>query len=291
MMGPVDQLDQWDQVDWWWDQLINRWLTSWSDYFVTGFGWNGTSDLGVDWLPETKKMFLKTKRMNVPNFRFKEFKYRNSREEVLPSDMGSKMRVVIASRGSGLPTDATDVRLFPGVHLRREEWFFVFPSFATVTRFLHHPIIICYGLPWDGPSDSNFWRTSYDSARTRNSYDKKNTSSVFVFVTSDQKPSAHATDLSPGSRVLCHVPLPIALDGELEAALVADERFHPPVRSHVLLQQSFAQVRLWEKCENIRSQHDSIKLWHLIGGAGMNGRNGLTGELLAPGGCFDVGWS
>ena len=41
--------------------------------------------------------------------------------------MGSKMRVVIASRGSGLPTDATDVRLFPGVHLRREEWFFVFP--------------------------------------------------------------------------------------------------------------------------------------------------------------------
>ena len=59
--------------------------------------------------------------MNVPNFRFKEFKYRNSREEVLPSDMGSKMRVVIASRGSGLPTDATDVRLFPGVHLRREE--------------------------------------------------------------------------------------------------------------------------------------------------------------------------
>ena len=58
-----------------------------------------------------------------------------------------------------------------------EEWFFVFPSFATVTRFLHHPIIICYGLPWDGPSDSNFSRTSYDSARTRNSYDKKNTSS------------------------------------------------------------------------------------------------------------------
>ena len=51
-----------------------------------------------------------------------KFKYRNSREEVLiPSDMGSKMRVVIASRGRGLPTDATDVRLFPGVHLKREE--------------------------------------------------------------------------------------------------------------------------------------------------------------------------
>ena len=47
MVGPVDQLDQWDQ-------LINWWLNSWSDYFVTGFGWNGTSDLGVDRLPETK---------------------------------------------------------------------------------------------------------------------------------------------------------------------------------------------------------------------------------------------
>ena len=57
--------------------------------------------------------------MNVPYFLGgTKFKYRNSREEVLPSDMGSKMRVVIASRGSGLPTDATDVRLFPGVHLR-----------------------------------------------------------------------------------------------------------------------------------------------------------------------------
>ena len=43
MVGPVDQ-------------LINRWLTSWSDYFVTGFGWNGTSDLGVDRLPETKNV-------------------------------------------------------------------------------------------------------------------------------------------------------------------------------------------------------------------------------------------
>ena len=105
-MGPVDQ-------------LINRWLTSWSDYFVTGFGWNGTSDLRVDRLPETKIIVKKQKRMNVPYFLDgTKFKYRNSREEVLPSDMGSKMRVVIASRGRGLPTDATDVRLFPGVHLR-----------------------------------------------------------------------------------------------------------------------------------------------------------------------------
>ena len=55
MVGPVDQ-------------LINRWLNSWSDYFVTGFGWNGTSDLGVDRLPETKKMFKKQKIMNVPYF-------------------------------------------------------------------------------------------------------------------------------------------------------------------------------------------------------------------------------
>ena len=66
-------------------------------------------------------------------------------------------------------------------------------------------------------------------------------------VTSDQKPSAHATDLSPGSRVLCHVPLPIALDGELESALVANKRFHSAVRAHVLLKEGFAKVRLGEK--------------------------------------------
>jgi len=52
---------------------------------VTGFGWNGTSDLRVD---------------------------------RLPGDMGSKMRVVIASSGSRLPTDAADVRLFASVHLQ-----------------------------------------------------------------------------------------------------------------------------------------------------------------------------
>jgi len=52
---------------------------------VTGFGWNATSDLRVD---------------------------------RLPGDMGPKMRVVIASSGSRLPTDATDVGLFPSVYLQ-----------------------------------------------------------------------------------------------------------------------------------------------------------------------------
>lgn len=52
---------------------------------VTGFGWNGTSDLRVD---------------------------------RLPSDMGPKMRVVIASSGRSFPTDAADVGLFTSVHLQ-----------------------------------------------------------------------------------------------------------------------------------------------------------------------------
>ena len=38
-------------------------------------------------------------------------------EVLSPGDMGSKMRVVIASSGSRLPTDAADVRLFASVHL------------------------------------------------------------------------------------------------------------------------------------------------------------------------------
>merc|ERR1712203_1199854 len=49
----------------------------------------------------------------------------------------------------------------------------------------------------------------------------------------------------PSSRVLCHVPLPITLDGELEAALVANKRFHSTVRAHVLLKKGFAEVRLF----------------------------------------------
>ena len=75
-------------------------------------------------------------------------------------------------------------------------------------------------------------------------------------VTSDQKPSAHATDLSPGSRVLCHVPLPIALDGELESALVANKRFHPTVRAHVLLKEGFAKVRLQENIKRKKNAFD-----------------------------------
>ena len=57
---------------------------------------------------------------------------------------------------------------------------------------------------------------------------------------------AHSS-LLPGARVLRHVPLPVALDSELEATFVADKGLHPTVGSHVLLQQSFAQVRLCEK--------------------------------------------
>ena len=38
--------------------------------------------------------------------------------------------------------------------------------------------------------------------------------------------------------------LPVALHCELEATLVADERFDAPVRSHVLVQESLSQVSL-----------------------------------------------
>ena len=42
--------------------------------------------------------------------------------------------------------------------------------------------------------------------------------------------------------MLGHVSLPVALDGELEATLVADEWLDAPVRPHVLLQQRLPQV-------------------------------------------------
>ena len=41
--------------------------------------------------------------------------------------MGPKMRVVIASSGSRLPTDATDVGLFPSVYLQRGSFLLQFP--------------------------------------------------------------------------------------------------------------------------------------------------------------------
>ena len=44
--------------------------------------------------------------------------------------------------------------------------------------------------------------------------------------------------------MLCHVPLPVALNGELEAALVADEGFDAAVGAHVLLQQGLPQIGL-----------------------------------------------
>jgi len=40
------------------------------------------------------------------------------RVDRLPGDMGPKMRVVITSSGSRLPTDAADVGLFSGVYLQ-----------------------------------------------------------------------------------------------------------------------------------------------------------------------------
>ena len=42
-------------------------------------------------------------------------------EAFSPGDMGPKMRVVIASSGSRLPTDAADVGLFSGVYLYKNE--------------------------------------------------------------------------------------------------------------------------------------------------------------------------
>ncbi len=48
----------------------------------------------------------------------------------------------------------------------------------------------------------------------------------------------------PGARVLGHVALPVGLVGELEAALVADERLHPAVGAHVGVQQGLTKVSL-----------------------------------------------
>ena len=88
-------------------------------------------------------------------------------------------------------------------------------------------------------------------------------------VMSEQKLDIHVTGIIcaynrlfvPGARMLRHVTLPVALDSELEAAFVANKRFHSPVRSHVLLQQSLAQVRLGDMFKNINgNKRDSKKL-------------------------------
>lgn len=65
--------------------VVRRPVEKTTKTIVTGFGWNATSDFRVD---------------------------------RLPGDMGPKVRVVIASSGSRLSTDAADVGLFPGVHLQ-----------------------------------------------------------------------------------------------------------------------------------------------------------------------------
>ena len=46
-----------------------------------------------------------------------KIRYINRMQKILPSDMGPKMRVVIASSGRRLSTDAADVGLFTSVHL------------------------------------------------------------------------------------------------------------------------------------------------------------------------------
>ena len=49
-----------------------------------------------------------------------------------------------------------------------------FPQCVPATRLIFAPISLCYELPSDGRSDSNSLRTSYGSARIRNSWDEKN---------------------------------------------------------------------------------------------------------------------
>ena len=86
---------------------------------VTGFARNAASDFRVDRLPETKDYYY---------FTLENFQNWNALYSVLfptyleheafsPGDMGPKMRVVITSSGSRLPTDAADVGLFSGVYL------------------------------------------------------------------------------------------------------------------------------------------------------------------------------
>ena len=57
-----------------------------------------------------------------------------STEEVIPSDMGPKMRVVIASSGCRLPTDAADVGFFTSVHLYQKVSFLL--QLSSVRNYL-----------------------------------------------------------------------------------------------------------------------------------------------------------
>lgn len=68
----------------------------------------------------------------------------------------------------------------------------------------------------------------------------------------------------PGACVLGHVPLPVALHGELEPALVADEGLDPAVGAHVLLQQGLAQVGLFALGAFERSLSLILVLPHMI---------------------------
>lgn len=68
----------------------------------------------------------------------------------------------------------------------------------------------------------------------------------------------------PGAGVLGHVPLPVALHGKLEPALVADEGLDPAVGAHVLLQQGLAQVGLLALGAFERSLSLILVLPHMI---------------------------
>ena len=125
---------------------------------VTGFGWNATSDLRVDRLPERRNQWkywsLNTlyKVMCPPYIEY----------EVLPPTWW------YGSEGGS----CNCFEWQPSSH--RCHRCRAFPQCVPATRLIFAPICFCYELPSDGRSDSNSLRTSYGSARIRNSWDEKN---------------------------------------------------------------------------------------------------------------------
>ena len=183
----------------------------------------------------------------------------NRMQKILPSDMGPKMGVVIASSGRRLSTDAADVGLFTSVHLYQKKFHFLL-QLSSVMIYLQ--MVGQIVTPWE----LLMAVLTFVIPVTRNISQPISIYPADCVTSSCQSKNIHVTGIIcaynrlfvPGARMLRHVTLPVALDSELEAAFVANKRFHSPVRSHVLLKQSFAQVRLWDRFENtIRKQCDS----------------------------------
>ena len=68
----------------------------------------------------------------------------------------------------------------------------------------------------------------------------------------------------PRARVLRHVPLPVGLVGELQPALVADERLDAAVRPHVRIEERLTQVGLPAELALERPRPYALVLPHVV---------------------------